>query len=150
MENVSEYEYSGVNKTPAKRKPVKPRSFRAFISGFLTLLLTAAIVLMLIKTLFIRIELTRQNDINVSLERELSELKEENRRLSIRYESLIDLTELEDYAKNELGMKKPDISQIKKIDTETQDKSIILSETAETGKAGKIGDLISIISEALL
>ncbi len=145
-----EYEYSSIKKSAPKRKQSKKRSFRRVISSFLTVLLSAAAVLMLIKGIFIRIELTRQNDVNVRLEQQLGSLLEENRRLSIRYESQIDLAELEEYAKNELGMQKPGITQTKKIDTETQDKAVKLGVAEKTGLADKIGDLISIISDALL
>lgn len=146
----TEYEYSSIKKAEPKRKQGKKRSFRKAISSFLTVLMSAAVVFMLIKGIFIRIELTKQNDINVRLEQKLSSLEEENRRLSIRYESQIDLAELEEYAKNELGMQKPSITQIKKIDTETQDKAVLLGVAEKVGLADKIGDLISIISDALL
>ena len=82
----------------------------------------------MIKTLFVRIELTKQNDINVELEAQLSMLEEEKRRLMIEYESHIDLGDLEKIAENELGMQKPDASQIRKIDTDTQDKALIIAK----------------------
>ncbi len=146
----TEYEYSSIKREVSKKKRSKKRNFRRVISSLLTVLLSAAAVLMLIKGIFIRIELTRQNDVNVRLEQQLSGLLEENRRLSIRYESQIDLAGLEEYAKNELGMQKPGITQTKKIDTETQDKAVKLGVAEKTGLADKIGDLISIISDALL
>ena len=82
----------------------------------------------MVKTLFVRIELTKQNDINVELEAQLSMLEEEKRRLMIEYESHIDLGDLEKIAENELGMQKPDASQIRKIDTDTQDKALIIAK----------------------
>lgn len=103
------------------------------VSAILTVLLAIAVACMLIKTLFVRIELTKQNDINVELEAQLSELEEEKRRLQIGYESQIDLAELEDKAENELGMQKPDGSQIREIDTDTQDKALIFAETEDNG-----------------
>lgn len=145
-----EYEYSSIKKAKPQQKPKKKRSFTKAISLLLLTLVSVAVVILLVKGLFIRIELTKQNDINIELEKKLSQLSENNRRLRIRYESAIDLDELEEYAKNELGMQKPSMTQIQKIDTETQDKAIVLSDAEEMGFADKIDDLISIISDALL
>lgn len=98
------------------------------MSIVLTALLAAAVACLMVKTLFVRIELTKQNDINVELEAQLSMLEEEKRRLMIEYESHIDLGDLERIAENELGMQKPDASQIRKIDTDTQDKALIIAK----------------------
>ena len=61
----------------------------------------------------------------------MDSLQEDNRRLRIEYESKIDLDEIEDYAKNVLGMQKPGQSRIKKINTDTQDKAIVLGNSGE-------------------
>lgn len=131
MKNVS-YEYSAIKqKSEAKKK--SSDKFRLNVSAALTALLAIAAACLLIKTLFVRIELTEQNDINVELEAQLNELEEENRRLQIEYESQIDLAELEDRAENELGMQKPNGSQTIEIDTDTQDKALIFDETKDKG-----------------
>ena len=85
----------------------------------------------MIKGLLVRIELAEQSDVNVGLKQELDSLQEDNRRLRIEYESKIDLDEIEDYAKNVLGMQKPGQSRIKKINTDTQDKAIVLGNSGE-------------------
>lgn len=131
MKNVS-YEYSAIKrKSEAKKK--SSDKFRLNVSAALTALLAIAAACLLIKTLFVRIELTEQNDINVELEAQLNELEEEKRRLQIEYESQIDLAELEDRAENELGMQKPNGSQTIEIDTDTQDKALIFDETKDKG-----------------
>ncbi len=128
MKNASsEYDYSSVKKKTQKRQ-VSSYKFRLSVSIVLTALLAAAVACLMIKTLFVRIELTKQNDINVELEAQLSMLEEEKRRLMIEYESHIDLGDLEKIAENELGMQKPDASQIRKIDTDTQDKALIIAK----------------------
>ena len=128
MKNASsEYDYSSVKKKTKKRQ-VSSYKFRLSVSIVLTALLAAAVACLMIKTLFVRIELTKQNDINVELEAQLSMLEEEKRRLMIEYESHIDLGDLEKIAENELGMQKPDASQIRKIDTDTQDKALIIAK----------------------
>lgn len=128
MKNTSsEYDYSSVKQKTQKRQ-VSSYKFRLSVSIVLTALLAAAVACLMVKTLFVRIELTKQNDINVELEAQLSMLEEEKRRLMIEYESHIDLGDLEKIAENELGMQKPDASQIRKIDTDTQDKALIIAK----------------------
>ncbi len=128
MKNASsEYDYSSVKQKTQKRQ-VSSYKFRLSVSIVLTALLAAAVACLMVKTLFVRIELTKQNDINVELEAQLSMLEEEKRRLMIEYESHIDLSKLEKIAENELGMQKPDASQIRKIDTDTQDKALIIAK----------------------
>jgi cell division protein ftsL len=131
VKNVS-YEYSAI-KRKAEAKKKSSDKFRLNVSAALTALLAIAAACLLIKTLFVRIELTEQNDINVELEAQLNELEEEKRRLQIEYESQIDLAELEDRAENELGMQKPNGSQTIEIDTDTQDKALIFAETKDNG-----------------
>ena len=131
VKNVS-YEYSAI-KCKAEAKKKSSDKFRLNVSAALTALLAIAAACLLIKTLFVRIELTEQNDINVELEAQLNELEEEKRRLQIEYESQIDLAELEDRAENELGMQKPNGSQTIEIDTDTQDKALIFDETKDNG-----------------
>ena len=131
MKNVS-YEYSAI-KRKAEAKKKSSDKFRLNVSAALTALLAIAAACLLIKSLFVRIELTEQNDINVELEAQLNELEEEKRRLQIEYESQIDLAELEDRAENELGMQKPNGSQTIEIDTDTQDKALIFDETKDNG-----------------
>ena len=128
MKNASsEYDYSSVKQKTQKRQ-VSSYKFRLSVSIVLTALLATAVACLMVKTLFVRIELTKQNDINVELEAQLSMLEEEKRRLMIEYESHIDLGDLEKIAENELGMQKPDASQIRKIDTDTQDKALIIAK----------------------
>ena len=85
MKNASsEYDYSSVKQKTQKRQ-VSSYKFRLSVSIVLTALLAAAVACLMIKTLFVRIELTKQNDINVELEAQLSMLEEEKRRLMIEY-----------------------------------------------------------------
>ena len=87
-------------------------------------ILAVVSAVLLIFSLLERVELIRQNDVNLELRAELRELREENRRLAIKYEYAVNMTELEKYAKNELGMLS--IAQIvpEKIEVETQDKAL--------------------------
>lgn len=82
----------------------------------------------LVASLLIQIKLTEATCENARLRSELDEISDENTRLIICYESSVALPELEDYAKNALGMQKPlgKDSTGKKADR--QDKAVILKQ----------------------
>lgn len=82
----------------------------------------------MIMSLLIRAETTRQSDIQTRLSEELAELCEQNERLIIEYEFAQELGELEEYAKNELGMQSAARIYKGSIDTETEDKAQIIKE----------------------
>lgn len=119
------YEYSSIKKTRRYRR-ICCRSFKARARAALLILLATAMVMMLTQTLFYRIELTRQNDTNVTLQRQFDELCEENRHLKIEYESLKDLAEIEKTAVNELGMKNIAQKTAEIIHTDAQDRAQIV------------------------
>lgn len=120
-----QYEYSKIS-TPKPVEKRKRKSIKGFIATCLICVMSLAAAGLMIKALFVRIELAEQSDVNVALKQELSRIEEENRRLRIEYESKIDLDEIEDYAKNELGMQRAGERRIEKIDTNTQDKAIVI------------------------
>lgn len=133
--SLIEYEYSKI--VPHKRAKARNKlDIKGAITPLLLCVMSLAAAVLVVKGLMIRIELAEQSDLSVSLRQQLDSSQEENRRLRIRYESGIDLDELEDYAKNELGMQRPDKSRIKKIDTETQDKAIVLSDSEKRNTVG--------------
>lgn len=86
----------------------------------LTVIFTAAITASFVTGIYIRIELARENDTIIELNREISDITERNRRLRIEYESGISLSELEAFAKDTLGMKAPDREQIRMLDVKGQ------------------------------
>ena len=86
---------------------------RRLIGTVLAAIFAAATVLMIIFALYLRIELNRQNDVNVSLSRELSAVSDENRHLRVEYERTKDPSRLEKYARERLGMQTPTRDQIR-------------------------------------
>ena len=130
-----EYEYSKIV-TPKPRRTRNKRDIRGVITVCILCVMSVAAVGLMIKGLMVRIELAEQSNLGVSLKQQLELLQEENRKLRIRYESSIDLDELESYAKDILGMQKPGKSRIKKIDTDTQDKAIVLGDSEERNTVG--------------
>lgn len=100
----------------------KRTAFRRRVGAVLAVLCALMAALLLCAGILLRAELTAQNDRLNELRAELSEAREESTRLRIEYESLFDLAELEEYAKNVLGMKKPDSEQIIKTEISAGDR----------------------------
>lgn len=119
------YEYGSIKKIRRYRKQ-RCRSFKDRVRAAMLILLAAAMVVLLTQTLLYRIELTRQNDTNVTLQRQLDGLCEENRHLKIEYESMQDLTEIENTAVKELGMKNIAQKTAEIIHTDAQDRAQIV------------------------
>ncbi|MDO4815299.1 MAG: cell division protein FtsL [Bacillota bacterium] len=87
--------------------------------------------IMIVAGLAMRAEIARQNDVNVELSAYVSELKEENIRLKIETATAYELGELEEAAKNELGMLPPGNEQLVGIDVKTDDNAVILGNGEE-------------------
>ena len=127
MKNVdAAYEYGKKSRIARRKCRGSPSRAKKAFSAVLLLILALAAAILSIELLMYRAALTEQNDMNVMLEEELEELNEENRHLAIEYEQMIDLGELEEYAKNELGMCTAVQKQAEIIKTETQDKAQIV------------------------
>lgn len=130
-----EYEYSKIA-APRPRKARNKRDIKGAITVCLLCVMSLAAAGLMIKGLLVRIELAEQSDLGVDLKQQLESLREDNRRLRIRYESSIDLDRLEDYARNELGMQRPSKSQTKNIDTDTRDKATVLGDSGKHNTVG--------------
>lgn len=112
----------------------------AAILGFV---LAAALLAL---SLVARAQLNAASENVSALESRVSELQEEQDKLLIDYESAFNLTEIEDYAINELGMQKARSDQIYYVNSTAEDKAVILSEeSGTTSLADRFGDFISAI-----
>lgn len=86
------------------------------------------VAVLIVFTMMARIQLNAVADEAVALRNQLSELKVEQNRLRIDYESAFNLTEVEEYAIRHLGMQQPRRDQIYYIDSAAPDRSEILGE----------------------
>jgi uncharacterized protein (DUF58 family) len=99
---------------------------------------------LLVFSLFARIQLTQLSDECVALESSLAALNDTNTKLRISYESEFNLTEIEDYAVDTLGMVKPRSNQIYYVSGSVQDHAVVLGEAAEdVSFADRLGDFLS-------
>ena len=92
-----------------------------------TILGGLCVVVLLVFTMLARVQLTAVSETSAALESQLSELKVEQNRLLIDYESAFNLTEVEEYAIHVLGMQQPRDDQIYYIDSTAPDKGEVES-----------------------
>lgn len=120
------------------RQTVSP----AAIIGF------ACAAVLLVFTLMAKIQLTAVTDQSVELENTLAELKTEQARLQIEYESAFNLTEIEEYATRELGMQRPREDQIYYLQGSAPDKAVVLEDTQEEkGFFDRLYEMLDFIGE---
>ena len=79
----------------------------------------------------------------VRLNSQLSALTEQQKRLEITFESVIDMKEVELYARDVLGMSRPDSDQIAVIHSAPSDRIEILSSGGEENSLRDFGSFIS-------
>jgi len=73
---------------------------------------------------------------NVRLRVHISELTAKQRALELAFESVTDIKEVERFARDELGMSRPDTGQIVAISTTPRDTAVIIPVTEERGVRG--------------
>lgn len=79
----------------------------------------------------------------VKLQSQLAELETEQSKLQIKYESVFNLTEIEEYATTKLGMQKPSADQIYYIDTSSADRAVVVAGGESSGFIDRVSDFIS-------
>ncbi len=89
-----------------------------------------------------QVNLLRVSNDSVELESRLAELREQQDKLRISYESAFNLAEIEEYATLRLGMQKPNASQIAYIDTSAPDKAMVVTEE-DSGFVDRVSDFLS-------
>ncbi len=123
--SANEYQYG----QKGKKRPAAPKGRpRATASALLLPLLALLCAALLVLSLFMRIKLTQTGDENVRLSQKLETLKEENRRKRIEYEFAQDLGEIERTARSRLGMSSVLERGAVRIDADTKDKAVIISD----------------------
>jgi len=128
--------------TPRPKTAARPRE----AYGFSLLSAAGAVVaaVLLVFTLLGYVNYTELTNETVRLEQRIEELREEERRLTVKYEETFDITSVEAYAANVLSMSKPDQSQIIELGLSAKDKAVVISDTGKTrSEAGSsVGGLI--------
>lgn len=136
QETYEEAESREEAKTREKVKKARTASRAVYkispVSVIGVLLLVGITVLMLLAY----VQLTELSAETTKLKNQLSDLKTTNEQLVMAYESSFNLNEIEEYAKNTLGMVKPDASQVQILNIYNSDKAVILDGSGSLDVGG--------------
>lgn len=102
--------------------------------------LTAAVIFVV--AMMAQVQLLDVTNTSVELQQQLDELQTEQTKLKIKYESVFNLTEIEEYATAKLGMQKPSADQVYYIDTSSPDKAVVVGAQEESGFVDRVSDFI--------
>jgi cell division protein FtsL len=109
---------------------------------------SVAIVVLMIFVILAQISYNEVTTETIKLNSRLRELTEEERRLRITFESVIDMKAVEMYARDVLGMAKPESDQIAVIKSNPKDRAEIV-DTNEEGELKGFGRFLSSLFEYL-
>ena len=87
--------------------------------------------ILMIFVVLAHINLNELTNETVRLDSQLVKLTDKESKLEIEYESVIDMKEVERYARDVLGMSKPDVSQVAVVQSSAQDKAEIIDSGSE-------------------
>lgn len=108
----------------------------------------AAAVVMVVFLVMAQVRMSIANKDVLALENQIKALQAQQDDLEISYETAFNLTELEDYAVNELGMQKPRSDQIYYVNGAGEDRTVILDDAArQSSWADRVGDFLCRIAE---
>ena len=113
------------------------------ITGMLAAAVLFAVVIMA------QVQLLAVTDGSAALEQQLAELETEQAKLQIKYESVFNLTEIEEYATTQLGMQKPRSDQVYYIDTSSPDRAVVVQQADSDSLVDRVSDFISGFGEYL-
>ncbi|HHT17296.1 MAG TPA: hypothetical protein GXZ77_06250 [Papillibacter sp.] len=115
-------------KTAPKATPrVAPKQKRGYGVSLFAVFGFMAVAVMVVSVLLLQVRYEEVRSEAVTLQAELRELTELERRLRIEYENAFDVTRVEEYATNVLGMTKPaGPSRAGSISSPAQDKALVV------------------------
>ena len=139
---------------PAKKPAAKPRTglrVRADEEAarstqalpLFAVLGVAAVVCLAVLTLLANVHLMQLRSETKAMERQLSELQKTQAQLDVAYAAAFDLNDVRDYAENNLGMTKPDESQIHYVDMGYTDTAVVY-HAQEDAPTKAISSVVSI------
>ena len=83
---------------------------------------------------------------NAKMRQEIAKLQDEEHALNAKKEQMYNLSYVEDYAENKLGMVKLDKSQVNYVEMDTGDRMVLSAAVAQPEQAG--GQMLDVLSQA--
>ena len=144
-----ETEYASPLEIPVRPERTKavPRTAAAakpkYVVAPCTVLGMLVAAMIFIAGIMAQIQLVDVTNSAVELGSEIEQLKHEQVKLRIAYESAFNLAEIEDYAISTLGMQKASADQIIYIDTSAPDKAVVVHNSASDSLVDKVSDFLT-------
>lgn len=111
--------------------------------SLLALIGSLAVIVVLVMTLLAHIRLVGISQQSVELESQIAELKTEHTRLTVEYETIFNLKDVEEYAVSVLGMQEPRDDQIYYLsNVSSADKAVIVSQDGTDILSAGVQDLV--------
>jgi cell division protein FtsL len=144
----------GVSPAPAQKTQKRPLTRRQRLRAqrrapgvsLFSMVGAVATAVLMVFVILAQISYNEVTTETVRLNNRLRELTEEERRLKITFESVIDMKAVELYARDVLGMSKPEADQISVIKSNPKDKAVILDD-GEEGELKGFGNFMSSLFE---
>lgn len=109
----------------------------------LTFLGSVAVIVVFVMMLLAQIRLVGISDRAVQMESQIAELKAERTRLTVEYETVFNLKDVEEYAVSVLGMQEPEDDQIYYLsNVSSADKAVIVQKEGTSIFSAGVQDLI--------
>ncbi len=133
------------NKKAAERSKTNAK-YKASVAPFSVIGFVAA-ALMLVMVVMGYVQLTKISAESSSLQKKITELKNTEAKLKIKYESTFDLTKVEEYATGRLGMVPATSSQMYYVKSTAPDKAEIISDSKREGVIKNVSAFLSRVVE---
>lgn len=144
-ERVRERERERERARAGEQTQARPHTFNIPVLGILGGL---AVAVLAVLVLLSYVELTRLSTEQARLQQELDQLNEQGNKLMIAYESTFNMSEIEHYAVNVLGMTKLTDEDTTLFRVNTADRAEILNEDdAEPGFFDRVADFFTSLAE---
>lgn len=129
-----------IQKPRPRRKPQQGYSISVFsIVGFI------AVAIMAVLVLTAYVGYTDAAAETMRYKNRIEELSAQERKLTVAYEQTFDINEIENYARNVLGMDKPARDQVGSAATGSYDRAIVYSQS-DSGTGSPVRGLLSFIA----
>jgi len=144
--NMPEPKPSVVKKRINKREKIKGKQKQVTGISIFAILGTLFVAVLMVFVVLAQINYNETAAESVRLNLHINELTERYRALELSFESAVEMKEVERFARDELGMSRPDAGQIIIISSTPRDSAVIMNNSDDRGIQG-FGNFIKSLTE---
>lgn len=130
-----------------KKIAAKARAEAKAVSGVSIFAIAGAIVVAVLMVFVVLAQISYNESARetVRLRNTLMQLAEQHSVLELAYVSSVDINEIERFARDELGMSRPDVEQMIFVSTTMRDSAVVIHPEIDTGNYGFVSFLRSLL-----